>query len=250
MEKRWAILLPLLLLLHNAKAQTNLVPNGDLEIYSNATIYWGCFGILVQNGYNPNDATPDYFNGLDPNEFKTPSNVQGYQLPHSKIAYAGIILFANSQDFPKSNNREYIQFRLMQKMQKDKIYSIHFYVSPTHPTSTSIQLPHLYLYNMGTDAIGIHISQSQITNNSGGQINSLIAVTPQIANLPGNYLTDTSAWYKISGCYVAQGGEEWITIGNFKDDAHTALQLLHYYPNTPLSDSIAYVYIDDVSVVE
>lgn len=50
---------------------------------------------------------------------------------------------------------------------------------------------------------------------------------------------------EISGIYTALGGERFITIGNFKDDANT--DTLHLIENG--LDPQGYYYIDDVSVI-
>jgi hypothetical protein len=60
------------------------------------------------------------------------------------------------------------------------------------------------------------------------------------------FLTDTLNWMKVSGYFVAQGGEEYLTIGNFKSFA-SGDTLNIYSPNTNIYSG-AYYYIDDVSV--
>ena len=59
-------------------------------------------------------------------------------------------------------------------------------------------------------------------------------------------ITDTLNWIKVSGIYIAQGGEKYITIGNFFDNAHTYEDTL----NAQSQYIEAYYYIDDVSVLE
>jgi len=49
--------------------------------------------------------------------------------------------------------------------------------------------------------------------------------TPQITN-DGHMLSDTSNWYQVSACYLAQGGERYITLGNFKTDADTNTEII------------------------
>ena len=67
---------------------------------------------------------------------------------------------------------------------------------------------------------------------------------PQIENPSGNILSDTLNWVQINGEFYANGGEKYITIGNFKDDAHTA-----FIQNTNGTWIYSYYYIDDVSVI-
>ena len=60
----------------------------------------------------------------------------------------------------------------------------------------------------------------------------------------GGMITDTANWILVSGFFIAAGGENYLIIGNFKDDAATNttnLNGLGIY-------NIAYVYIDGVSL--
>lgn len=78
------------------------------------------------------------------------------------------------------------------------------------------------------------ISSSNFTNFS---------FAPQIN--PGSIVYDTTNWILISAVYIAQGGERYITLGNFFSDSTT--------PNYSTGVNIypaAYYYIDDVSVEE
>ena len=56
---------------------------------------------------------------------------------------------------------------------------------------------------------------------------------------------DSTNWVQISGIFVAAGGEDHVTIGNFFDSAGTQRTLV----GTPTGGiDAAYYYIDDVSV--
>ena len=59
-------------------------------------------------------------------------------------------------------------------------------------------------------------------------------------------MSDTLNWKLIQGIYVANGGESFITIGNFNNDLTTDTITSN---STSLYDG-AYYYIDDVSVIE
>ena len=68
---------------------------------------------------------------------------------------------------------------------------------------------------------------------------------PQINNDPiANPLTNKIGWSKIAGNFIANGTENYITIGNFLDDAST--DTTHVYGG---SFPDGYYYIDDVSVI-
>jgi hypothetical protein len=70
---------------------------------------------------------------------------------------------------------------------------------------------------------------------------SYINVTPQINDT--NVITDTLNWVLIYGEYVAHGGEQYLTIGNFFPDALT--DTVHVISS---GGGAAYYFIDDVNV--
>jgi gliding motility-associated-like protein len=56
-----------------------------------------------------------------------------------------------------------------------------------------------------------------LTMSIGSFTNS---IQPQIQWDTTQYFTDTLNWVKISGQFIANGGEQYLTIGNFKDGTH------------------------------
>jgi large repetitive protein len=67
----------------------------------------------------------------------------------------------------------------------------------------------------------------------------------------GTYFSDTSKWYKVTGTYLASGGENWLTLGTFKTGTSVPA-FTHVYPTIPNPGvrDWTYLYIDDVSVRE
>ena len=153
----------------------------------------------------------------------------GYQNPiDSGLAYCGFSLYDN---YSLSNYREYIGGVLLDTMTTGHTYCINFYVSLANTSMLS------------TDKIGMYISIDSLIDKTTNQPFS--GIFPQIENSSGNIITDTLNWVLISGNYTAQGGEKFITIGNFYDDANTNVDTVQggIY-------NFAYYYIDDVSVVD
>jgi hypothetical protein len=91
-----------------------------------------------------------------------------------------------------------------------------------------------------TDAIGAYFSDTAITG-----LNNFdpLPITPQISNNPGN-LFDTLEWTQVSMIYQALGGETYLIVGNFMDDATSTLTLI----NNDAPFDFAYVLVDDVSL--
>ena len=100
--------------------------------------------------------------------------------------------------------------------------------------------------NYATDAVGACFSLDTVKNDTG----CFLPLSPQIENTQGNFLVDKSGWIKISGSYIAQGGERFLTIGNFKDYANTDIVAVSGgSADVNQTDwSGGYYYLDDICV--
>lgn len=207
----------------------NFVPNYSFEEHSSCITgvsaidagfvdFWGGF------------ESADYFNicSID-SSTSIPQNIVGYQLANTGVAYAGIRLYANLLN-PISN--EFIQVQLTDSLDKSHYYCISFYVSLGDSSNYAVQ-------NFGAYFSEETITLSDIENNS---------YIPQVTNPADSMLNNKINWKKISGYYFANGGEQFLTIGNFYNNAYTINQHLGGAPS-PFYD-LAYYYIDDVSVVQ
>jgi hypothetical protein len=84
-------------------------------------------------------------------------------------------------------------------------------------------------------------------------LESLLDQTPQVSYEGEDFLDDKIEWVKIEGSFVANGGERYLTIGNFDDDAHTDTL---FVPGGGIPPSFSeeywassYYYIDGVSLI-
>lgn len=128
------------------------------------------------------------------------------------------------------NQREYIEVALDSPLLANKKYCVQFYVNLADSSGYA------------TDGMGAYLSVDTVKDYS---TDFNLPYIPQIANPDGNILTDHINWVLISGEYIANGGEKFITIGNFKDDAHSQTQ--HVGPSGPWLQW-CYYYIEDVYV--
>lgn len=221
-------------------AQVNLVPNPSLEDYVDCPYgFDGFFGsetifYVVDQWMRPTGGTSDLYNicasassGMD-----VPDNFFAYQPAHTGDGYAGMYTYLSGG----FEYREYIQTKLTEPMVAGDCYYIEFYVN----SADNYELG----YNYAIDEMGMHISDERYFEDFDyGAITSL---TPQITSEDGFFFTDSATWYKVSGFYEAVGGEEWIILGNFKDDDDTELELV----NPDASAMYGYAFIDDVLVTE
>ena len=207
----------------------NLVPNPDFETH---TLCPGGTGRIeyaipwLDPGENSSlSGKSDYFHvcATAP-EIWVPNNFVGFQVPHSGEAHAGSYSFHSaSPDY-----REFIMVPLLAPLQAGKCYHFSMYVNLANASSYAIA------------SMGVHFSDTALVQNTGGPI----PVIPHLDGL-GGLLSDTTNWTEVSGYYTAQGGEAYLTIGNFHYDATTTGLLI----DSTFAWWYSYYYFDDVSLV-
>ncbi len=223
--RKTSIILSLQLLPFIAGAQTNLVPNPSFEIYSN------CPGgpnevFQATPWYDPTAATSDYFNQCAAVSVGVPSNFAGNENARTGVAYCGFY----SWRIITSNYREYIQVKLNDTLEWGKKYHVSFYVSHAENTTYA------------TNRIGAYFSTLPVSNTGPGLV---LSYTPQIESDSVNPIISNIGWRLIEDTLYANGGELYITIGNFYTDSLTDT----LYVGGP-GINAAYYYIDDISVVD
>jgi hypothetical protein len=250
-----SLLLIGLLLTNIAVAQVkNLVPNGNFEEYLKIPTGFSEINRFseptksLNNWFCPSYGTSDYFHQATPTETGIPQNSIGYQPAKDGKAYAGFLLFYTNDTTVSSNEtREYLSVKLTKPLEAGKTYCISFYASSADKFTYNIQAS---IY--ASKAIGVYLSStldtiySSLTNNAG-----LIPVTPQIEDT--EIMDDLERWYLVSGNYVAQGGEQWLTIGNFNDELSTiskSKKIIIVSYNEPEYTCFSYYYVDKIGVYE
>lgn len=212
-------------------AQTNLVPNPSFENTSDCPNK--IKGIKSADFWiNPTSSSPDYFNSCSSwfNE-TVPKNEPGYQIPHSGNAYAGFSPFYINPLVGTISFREYIQTKLDSSLISGEVYCVTYYVSLADSIS-----------EYAVNNIGAYFSPNAVSSGNKDPLPYL----PQVINPSTNPLTDTSAWTRIAGQFIASGGERYVTIGNFNDNPTSDTVFIQ--PRNP-SYKLSYYYIDDVSVI-
>ena len=214
------------------KSQVNLVPNPSFEVFSYCdSVYLGLSD--APPWYNPTGGSPDYFNQCStPGYLSVPSNFAGFQYAKTGVAYAGICVYGSDPGYPSV--REYLQVELSDTLIATNHYCVSFYVSNTRIASTP--------YSVAITKMGLLFSNNAIISST----QSILPYTPQITSPANIFLSDSLGWTEISGTFIASGGEKYITIGNFNNDANT--DTIEY--NSSAQQHGAYYYIDDVSVVD
>lgn len=208
----------------------NLVPNPDFNDYTWCPGGRGLLGWAVP-WYSPNRNTSDFCHSCSgsPSYSGVPENRWGNQTPYSGEGYAGIRTWISTDIFVAGKNyREYLAVQLTDTLIAGDTYFLSFMVSVGDYA--------LYL----SDDLGMYLSADTIASDT------ILTFTPQLANPEGNILTNIDDWIEISGQFVAEGGERFLVIGNFKVDEQTTL-----VPRSGTLDSLfqtTYFFIDEVKV--
>lgn len=188
----------------------NLVPNPGFEVQDSCPLVSELF--RAAPWHSPTLGTPDAFN-------TTCSNQQGN--PQTGIGCGGIIVYSTLPD-----NREYMQVRLTSPLVAGQNYQVSFSVL------------HYDFFGKQVDRIGAFLSTDSVGQNN---ISVLSNYPPQVENPAGQILP--SSYTTISGIFTASGGEEWLIIGNFRDDAGTQT-----FTTSTTAPQQSYYFVDDVSV--
>ena len=232
MFKPFYIFLFFILFCCEAKTQTNLVYNGDFEIYDTCPPAQSGNSTTMNylkycTGWDmPTEGSSDYFNSCSTNNFSgIPKNYGGFQYPYNGNGYVGLYALI---DFEPCQYREYIQTKLVTSLVAGKEYTIEYFVCMSGPQAAVRSISALF-------------SSYKISSST----DCFIKATPQI-NYTGGYITDTLNWTKISGSFYADGGEQYLTIGFFEDTLNHQGVLPLMPDSLTLKSYTIYYFIDGI----
>lgn len=252
MKKIWITLGLMMLLADLAQTQeviiadssqhVNLVFNGSFEEYRHCPRRVDAVGVLtlVEGWYQPTRGSADYFNVCGSRECGVPSNKLGQQLPHDGDGYCGI--YCSKNDY-----REYLQTRLRRKLRSGDSIQLTFWASLSEESTGAVAtLGGLFTKESISDTVRT-LFMAKEREYLSDEIFQTIArpYVPQVVNPIDSTIVNTRGWQRISGIFVAQGGEQYITIGNFNLAEHSGY--VDYDSLTRLLPG-AYYYIDDITV--
>jgi gliding motility-associated-like protein len=199
----------------------NLVPNYSFENYTACPMSSSQVPLAFPWVAATSTCSTDYYNACS-SALNVPNYTGGYQLAKTGVAYAGMWFLQSP------NLREYLQVKLDSTLKSNKCYYVKFYVNQPDYITESIN-------NIGANlsAIPPYSASYNVQN-----------LPVHILNTGNPIISDSINWVKISGYYTALGGEQYLTIGNFFNDANTNIS------GTFTTNAQAYYFIDDVTVEE
>ncbi len=211
----------------NSRAQ-NLVPNYSFESYIVCPKKFN--GPPPPPWYIPTNMNGEYCNACDTSIYASvPVNVTkglSFQYARTGVAYIGL-------DYNNGYSRTYVQVKLLDSLKAGHCYYAEHYVNIPNPI------------RYACNNIGMLFTNKAVYVDTNATYFGVLPANPQILNYGNPVIIDTLNWVKVSGVIIAKGGEQYLTLGNFKDFANTT-----FVQFQPTGYAGAAYYIDDVSVYE
>jgi gliding motility-associated-like protein len=196
---------------------------GGVVFFENL-VYW----------YSPDSTSTDYYHELNNTagvgQYWTvgvPKNRAGFQWPKEGYSYIGIVVHFDK--YYGEYYREYIQTKLKEPLKPCTEYTLSFYVSLADTSS------------FATPNMQATITKDSIYSVSYNIIDHII---PDYTG-PGYAITDTANWTLLSYTFMAEGGEQYLTIGDFTSRYDTTVVKVKDF-----TVELSYYYIDMVELCE
>ncbi len=164
--------------------------------------------------------------------YRAPENQWGTQSSFEGENYAGITayyhdeagIFKTKPGYQRYS--EYIQLELKEPLVAGKAYTISFRASLAEKSGYAVS------------GLGVYFSQEKMDVDN----NAFLNVTPHMIT---SQILTSNDWETVSGTYVAQGGEKYLTLGGFSQ----YMTKVKVVPDNVNNSRKAYYYIDGVSMM-
>ncbi len=185
-------------------------PQGSNNLYE-AKYWWGF--------------STEYYNACSTSGLGVPLNYSGFQNAYTGVAYSGFIIYSHNSF--SLDYRETIKTKISDSLIPNKRYCTNLFLSLANGTI----IPNNYIL---LDSIGMLFTKDSVPDIVTPILTIGIKVQNNIASL------DTLNWLKVFNSFIANGGEKYLTIGNFDNIVN--------WPSGKQGE--IYVYVDDVSICE
>lgn len=170
--------------------------------------------------------TPDFFHKCAQEKFHVPRNFMGTQKPYKGQGYAGLLLY-------KVQSREYLQIKLKKPLQAGESYYLKANISMADRAVKGIQS---FGALLGKDSIYYGVN------------NEFTPLKP-LKGSPDQFFSEKQGWQSVIACYQATGGEQYLTVGNFRKDENTANTWVKKHDEKRERFEKGYYYLDEVAVM-
>ncbi len=192
-----------------AEIQKNIVPNGSFENYRKKS------GSIRQAIPWQQIASVDFYQEPLSND----SSV--HKGAHSGSCFAGLRY--------QKKYKEFMQVKLAESLHRGSTYEFEMYIRLAWWSNASLK------------SIGALFTKAGYKSQGDVVKTAMIDSVVKKGSLINNY-----QWFKISGKYLADGGEKYITIGNFSPSVKRDMIRLNVFK---FGFKEAYYFVDDVSLV-
>ncbi|GAB4403642.1 MAG: hypothetical protein OHK0039_03020 [Bacteroidia bacterium] len=213
----------------------NLVPNPGFENYTacpTSSCQWynadDWNNVNGSSGCTSSTGSPDYFHACGAQFFSFPTTLNGAVTPLGGDAVMGLATWLSLV----GNFREYLSVPLASPLQVGTAYTLQFSYTNGAPDPSSS-------YGGYGTQLSVHFSVGALAQTGAAPI----SLTPVYESSGPLYST---TWQTVSYSFVPTQAYTHLTIGNFRNDAATTVQLF----SAPTSFGYAYYFLDNLSVVE
>jgi outer membrane protein OmpA-like peptidoglycan-associated protein len=215
------------LLFSNAQDYNDMLENGSFEQLEGKIKKGGLINIAT-NWMSPTKTSADLFSTESKSGFGV-VNPYGKEEPYDGDVYAGIRAFSYGNKEP----RTYLSAKLKTPMRKGLKYCVKFYVSLAEASKYA------------SNNIAANFSKKQLNI----QEDKNIMLESHIMKVGNPIFNAMFGWDEVCGIYTAEGGEKFITIGNFTSNGDTKSERIKKPKDFTGQQVVsAYYYIDNVSV--
>jgi len=213
----------------NKAPEYNFVPNNDFEVTTDIPCSWnqgiGRFQRWFVDWTTPTETTPDLISTAARTDcWSHPAKNNGSkQFPRSGSNMIGMKLYGKGGT--DTYWHEYVQIKLKEPLKKDTLYYTEVWVNISAKASKAV------------NNIGIVVQEEETDTR-----NRLPLYITPVVNSEKIVKAKLFGWRKISGVFKAQGGEEYIMLGNFYGDETTLKERI------PGKTDGGYYYFDDVKL--
>lgn len=213
-----------------AQEGENLIDNGGFESTDKSPKKLG--SIENATGWvSPTGVRADLFTSSKIPDINVPENIYGKEHPKEGGNYAGIVAYSYGNKVPRS----YVMTKINVPLKKGMRYCVKFNVSLAEASKYA------------TNNIGAKLSKKPFGTDS--KLPLIDDASLLHFNNDHKIMSARYDWTEVCGVVIAEGGEKYITIGNFSSDDDTKQERMKKDPNVKTTQIIAaYYYVDDVSI--
>lgn len=208
----------------------NLVPNGSFEGVEKKPKRLG--KIESATGWvSPTGVRADLFVSSKIPEIDVPLNVYGKEVAKEGENYAGIVAYSYGDKLKRS----YVMIKMESPLKKGMRYCVKFNASLSEASKYA------------SNNVGAKLSKKAFGTDS--KLSIIEDASILHFNNDQKIFSARYNWTEVCGMYQSQGGEKFITIGNFSSNDDTKSERMKKDTKVKVAQIVAaYYYIDDISV--